>query len=294
MDLTQGINAVMLCFLAVGGADYLLGGRFGLGKEFEEGIVTCGRLLLVMAGFMVLAPLIARGLGPVVSPLFHAMGVDPSILAGMMLANDSGGLPLALELADTQEAGLFSVLIVGSMLGTTVMLGIPTIMMFATQAERPSVIYGLLCGLVTIPLGCLAGGLAAGFRTELVVRNSAPVLVLSVVLLVLLLLLKERIVPVRLWEDDDGGLHLRPGVRRGGEPAWDHRIPRHGHAGGGVSRCGKHRRVSGRGLHPGGGGPAGVCGRSGPGGPPAPHQRQQRLRADPVPGQFPGGHSDDP
>ena len=196
MDLTQGINAVMLCFLAVGGADYLLGGRFGLGKEFEEGIVTCGRLLLVMAGFMVLAPLIARGLGPVVSPLFHAMGVDPSILAGMMLANDSGGLPLALELADTQEAGLFSVLIVGSMLGTTVMLGIPTIMMFATQAERPSVIYGLLCGLVTIPLGCLAGGLAAGFRTELVVRNSAPVLVLSVVLLVLLLLLKERIVPV--------------------------------------------------------------------------------------------------
>lgn len=93
MDLTQGINAVMLCFLAVGGADYLLGGRFGLGKEFEEGIVTCGRLLLVMAGFMVLAPLIARGLGPVVSPLFHAMGVDPSILAGMMLANDSGWSP---------------------------------------------------------------------------------------------------------------------------------------------------------------------------------------------------------
>ena len=41
----------MLCFLAVGGADYLLDGRFGLGKEFEKGILTCGRLLLVMAGF---------------------------------------------------------------------------------------------------------------------------------------------------------------------------------------------------------------------------------------------------
>lgn len=195
VDLTQGINTVMLCFLAVGGADYLLDGRFGLGKEFEEGILTCGRLLLVMAGFMILAPLIARGLGPVVSPLFHAMGVDPSILAGMLLANDSGGLPLALELADSREAGLFSGLIVGSMLGTTVMLGIPTIMMFATRAERPAVIYGLLCGLMTIPLGCLAGGLAAGFSAELVLRNTAPVLALSVVLLVLLLLLKERIVP---------------------------------------------------------------------------------------------------
>ena len=195
VDLTQGINTVMLCFLAVGGADYLLGGRFGLGKEFEEGILTCGRLLLVMAGFMVLAPLIARGLGPVVSPLFHALGVDPSILAGMLLANDSGGLPLALELADTREAGLFSGLVVGSMLGTTVMLGIPTVMMFATQAERPAVIYGLLCGLVTIPLGCLAGGFAAGFSAELVLRNTVPVLVLSLVLLMLLLLLKERIVP---------------------------------------------------------------------------------------------------
>lgn len=195
VDLTQGINTVMLCFLAVGGADYLLDGRFGLGKEFEEGILTCGRLLLVMAGFMVLVPLIARGLGPVVSPLFHALGVDPSILAGMLLANDSGGLPLALELADTREAGLFSGLVVGSMLGTTVMLGIPTVMMFATQAERPAVIYGLLCGLVTIPLGCLAGGFAAGFSAELVLRNTVPVLVLSLVLLMLLLLLKERIVP---------------------------------------------------------------------------------------------------
>ena len=164
VDLTQGINTVMLCFLAVGGADYLLDGRFGLGKEFEKGILTCGRLLLVMAGFMVLAPLIARGLGPVVSPLFHALGVDPSILAGMLLANDSGGLPLALELADTREAGLFSGLVVGSRLGTTVMLGIPTVMMFATQAERPAVIYGLLCGLVTIPLDAWRADLRPGFR----------------------------------------------------------------------------------------------------------------------------------
>ena len=210
VDLTQGINTVMLCFLAVGGADYLLDGRFGLGKEFEEGILTCGRLLLVMAGFMILAPLIARGLGPVVSPLFHALGVDPSILAGMLLANDSGGLPLALELADTREAGLFSGLVVGSMLGTTVMLGIPTVMMFATQAERPAVIYGLLCGLMTIPLGCLAGGLAAGFSAELVLRNTAPVLALSVVLLVLLLLLKE---------------HLSRSLQTGTSPAKERIVP---------------------------------------------------------------------
>ena len=90
VDLTQGINTVMLCFLAVGGADYLLDGRFGLGKEFEKGILTCGRLLLVMAGFMVLAPLIARGLGPVVSPLFHALGNTVFITAQQSHALPAG------------------------------------------------------------------------------------------------------------------------------------------------------------------------------------------------------------
>lgn len=196
MDLTQGINAVMLFFLIIGGIDHLLNDRFGLGTEFEKGLLTCGQLLLVMAGFMVLAPLIAQSLEPVISPLLRGLGIDPSLLAGMLLANDAGGLPLAMELADSRDAGLFSGLIVGSMLGTTVMLGIPTIMMLAEPEERPSVTYGLLCGLFTIPLGCLAGGLAAGFSPELVIRNTLPVLLFAAVLLVLLLALKERIVPV--------------------------------------------------------------------------------------------------
>ena len=82
MDLTQGINAVMLFFLIIGGIDHLLNDRFGLGTEFEKGLLTCGQLLLVMAGFMVLAPLIARGLEPVISPLLRGLGIDPSLWRG--------------------------------------------------------------------------------------------------------------------------------------------------------------------------------------------------------------------
>lgn len=196
MNLTQIITAVMVIFLVIGAADYVMGNRFGLGKEFEEGIMACGRLTLCMAGFMVLAPLIAQQLGPVVSPLLHSLGIDPSILAGMLLANDAGGAALAMELADSEQAGLFSGLIVGSMLGTTVMLNIPTVMSFASKEERPSVIYGILCGIITIPLGCLAGGLAAGFSVKLVLINTVPVLLLSVLLLVMLVTLGEKIVPI--------------------------------------------------------------------------------------------------
>jgi len=157
--------------------------------------MTCGRLLLCMGGFMVLAPVIARVLGPVVAPFFRSFGADPSIFAGMLLANDAGGAVLAMELADSTQAGQFSGLIVGAMLGTTVMLTIPTTMGLAAPEERPSVIYGILCGIITIPLGCLAGGFAAGFPASVVLPNTVPVLVLSVFLLIALLFLGEKVVP---------------------------------------------------------------------------------------------------
>lgn len=195
MDLNQIITLVMLIFFILGAADYILEGRFGLRTEFESGMMAAGRLTLCMAGFIVLAPLIAQALGPVVTPVFRALGIDPSVLAGMILANDCGGSVLAMELADSPEAGQFSGLIVGSMLGTTIMLNIPTLMSYATEEERPSVIYGLLCGIITIPLGCLAGGFAAGFSARVVVMNTLPVLALSVILLILLFALGQKIVP---------------------------------------------------------------------------------------------------
>lgn len=195
MDLNQMITLVMLVFFVLGAVDYVLKNRFGLGKEFEQGIMAAGRLTLCMGGFIVLAPLIAQKLGPLISPVFRAVGVDPSMIAGMLLANDCGGAVLAMELADSPQAGQFSGLIVGSMLGTIVMLNIPTLMSFATQEERPSVIYGILCGIITVPLGCVVGGLVAGFSPNMVLKNTLPVLLLSLILLILLLALREKIVP---------------------------------------------------------------------------------------------------
>lgn len=195
MDLNQIITAIMLVFFVVGAIDYVLDNRFGLGKQFEQGVMASGRLILCMAGFIVLAPLIAQKLGPVIAPGFRALGIDPSMIAGMLLANDCGGAALAMELADSEQAGRFSGLIVGSMLGTVIMLSIPTLMSYATEEERPSVIYGILCGVITIPLGCVAGGLAAGFSPLMVLQNTMPVFVLSLVLLVLLLVLGRKIVP---------------------------------------------------------------------------------------------------
>ena len=54
MDLIQIIHTIMLLFLAIGAVDYLLDGRLGLKEDFEEGIMTSGRLILWLAGLLVL------------------------------------------------------------------------------------------------------------------------------------------------------------------------------------------------------------------------------------------------
>lgn len=158
--INQVITGATVFFLVLGGIDYLLGNRFGLGAEFEKGISASGRLLLAMTGFLVLAPVIAKVLSPVVVPAFRAIGADPSLFAGILFAGDSGGAVLAIEMADDPNMGLFNGLIVGSMLGATVMFNIPLCIANIPSRQRPAAVYGLLAGIITIPLGCLAGGLA--------------------------------------------------------------------------------------------------------------------------------------
>ena len=116
MSINEIIVYLMVVFMALGAVDRILGNRFGLGEKFEEGIMAMGSLALAMIGIICLAPVLANLLRPVVVPLYQALGADPAMFAGTLLANDMGGAPLAQELALTQEAGQFGGLIVGSML----------------------------------------------------------------------------------------------------------------------------------------------------------------------------------
>ncbi len=199
MQIDVLIKWIMAVSLAVGAVDLILGGRFGLGKEFENGIMTAGRLILFMAGFMALAPVLAGILTPVFGPLFQRIGVDPSMLAGILLANDAGAAPLAMEMALDPTAGRFSGWIVGSMMGTTVMFVFPMAVGVAKEGQKPAVLYGLLVGIATAPIGCLCGGLAAGFPVRLVLRNLIPVLFVSGSLLAGLLCLGQKLIPAFIW-----------------------------------------------------------------------------------------------
>lgn len=175
-DIVIGIMAIFAVF---GALDRIIGNRFGLGKQFEEGILAMGSLSLAMIGIISLAPVLARVLEPIVVPAYRFLGADPAMFAGTILACDMGGASLAGEMtADPAAAGLGGV-ITGSMLGATIVFTIPVALGILRKEDRGNLAKGVLCGIVTIPLGVLVGGLVAGYPILMVLRNLIPIVLIA-------------------------------------------------------------------------------------------------------------------
>lgn len=179
MSFHEILIALMAGFAVLGAIDRIFGNRWGLGKEFEEGILAMGSLALAMVGIVSLAPVLAGVLKPVVVPVYTFLGADPAMFAGTILACDMGGGALAEQMtADPQAAALGGV-ITGSMLGATLVFTIPVAMGILREEDRADMAKGILCGIVTIPLGVLAGGLTAGFPVGMVLRNLIPIVLIA-------------------------------------------------------------------------------------------------------------------
>ncbi len=182
MSINEIIIYIMVIFMALGAIDRIIGNRFGLGEKFEEGILAMGSLALSMIGIIVLAPVLANLLRPVVVPLFGLVGADPAVFAGTILANDMGGASLAMELAQTEEAGRFGGLIVGAMMGPTIVFTIPVALGIIKAEDRPALARGVLAGIITIPVGSFVGGVVAGFPVLMVLRNLIPIVLIAVLI----------------------------------------------------------------------------------------------------------------
>ena len=179
MGADRIILIIMAIFAALGGIDLIFGDRLGLGKEFQKGILLMGQLFLSMSGMLVLAPFIAKLISPAVIPVFGFLGIDPAIFAGSLLACDMGGYPLAVELTENPDAARLGGIIVASMLGVTVTFTLPVAMGVIQKADRGYAVKGLLCGIVTLPVGIFIGGIVAGCSPLFVLKNSVPIIILS-------------------------------------------------------------------------------------------------------------------
>lgn len=177
----------MLTFIIAAGAligafDCIRGNRLGLGEKFEEGFLCLGAAALGIAGIICIAPVLGNLLKPIVAPLYRQLGMDPAMF-GSLLANNMGGYPLAMELADDEQIGMFSGLIVASMLGAALVYTIPVGLGLVQEAEKEPFTKGIMIGMIPIPLGAAVGGLIMGIPAGKILWNSIPTILVTVVLI---------------------------------------------------------------------------------------------------------------
>lgn len=194
MSADRILIALMAAFAGLGALDRILGNRLGLGQEFENGIQAMGSLALAMVGIVCLSPVLAAVLRPVVVPVFRFLGADPAMFAGSILACDMGGGPLARELTDNPQAAGLGGVITGSMLGATIVFTIPVALGILKEEDRPALAKGILCGIVTIPVGILVAGLTAGYSIGMVARNLVPIVILAGLIALGLWLAEDKMV----------------------------------------------------------------------------------------------------
>lgn len=183
MRISQILMYLMAFGALLGGIDRILGNRLGYGKCFEEAFLLLGSIGLSMAGIICLAPVLSSLLGHVVVPLFAALGLDPG-MAGSILAIDMGGYQLAMELSADPEIGKFSGILVSAIFGCTVVFTIPVGLSIMEEEDRPYFTKGILLGLTSMPGAIFIGGLIFGLPLGKILRNSLPVLLVSLLLFI--------------------------------------------------------------------------------------------------------------
>ncbi|WP_037372839.1 ethanolamine utilization protein EutH [Anaerovorax odorimutans] len=187
ISINKIIVCIMVLFMIIGGIDKIRGNKGGYGEKFDEGFLTLGPLAIAMLGIITLAPVLRVILEPIIAPIFKFIGADPSVFAGILLGCDMGGYPLAMELAGSQSAGYFAGLIVASMMGASIVFTIPVALNIIERKDRTYLAIGVLIGIVTIPIGCIIGGIMMNLTEykisfQQIILNTVPIIILSLIL----------------------------------------------------------------------------------------------------------------
>ena len=177
MEVLQWIFAI---FAVIGAFDRIIGNRLKLGEEFEKGIVASGTLSLAMVGMICIAPTLGAWLGPVFEPVSKLTGIDMSFI-GSFIANDMGGAAISKALAKDSVLGGYNGLVVASMLGATVCFTVPVALKMVKKEFHKEVLSGILCGIATMPIGCIVSGLMLGIGFGQLMLNLLPLLIVSVI-----------------------------------------------------------------------------------------------------------------
>ncbi len=190
MSVSKVVMTILAVFMLVGLIDKLRGNKLGYGEKFDDGFNAMGPLALSVVGIVSLSPVLLMVLAPFITPVYGLVGASPAMFPGSILALDMGGYALSTQLAGAETAvGQYAGLIVASTMGITVCFTIPFALTMMKKEDHHILAMGVLIGMITLPVGCLLGGLVMGMTStpltaQQLMVNTLPVIIIAAVVAV--------------------------------------------------------------------------------------------------------------
>lgn len=178
----NGFIVLLLLFALLGAVDKILGGRWGLGESFDEGLSRMGSLCLSMMGIYCIGIMAIRSSASFWQEAQQWLPFDPSLLIGAVLAPDMGGYAIAKEIAANPELAVFSGVLVSSTLGGALSFLIPIFLGSLPSREIPTVMEGLVRGVIVLPLALCVGVALLGLPLGESLRCLWPICLLCLLL----------------------------------------------------------------------------------------------------------------
>lgn len=175
------VTVIILIFCALGAIDYLIGNKIGVGKEFEKAFSLFCPMALSMLGMLVIAPAIGVWLNPVFEGFYRIFKIDPSVIPASILANDMGGMSVALNVCKSEQIGSYNAFVISSMMGCLISFTLPFSLGLVKKNQYNELFFGILCGVATIPVGGFVAGLLCGLPITALLINLLPLIILGVV-----------------------------------------------------------------------------------------------------------------
>lgn len=180
--MSQIVIYIMIASSIIAGLDKIFGNKLGLGEHFVKGFNSMGSLALTILGIYTIAPLIGNFMLIVLKPITKLTGIDPSIFIGTILAPDMGGYNTSVLIASSEKIGMFSGLILSSMIGATIVFTVPVAIGIISKDDYPYFAKGILCGLITVPFGSLLSGIMMGIPVLVLLLNHIPIIIFSAII----------------------------------------------------------------------------------------------------------------
>ncbi|MBR2377245.1 MAG: ethanolamine utilization protein EutH [Clostridia bacterium] len=178
----NALTIIILIFSMLGALDRIFGNKFGLGREFARGFELFAPMALSMIGMLILAPAIGVWLSPFFEWFYTVFKIDPSIIPASLFANDMGGTSLSLNIAKNLGVGNFNAYVVSSMMGCVISFTIPFSLGVVKKEKHKDMLFGFLCGIVTIPIGSIIAGLICGLNFVEIIFNLLPLFILAIII----------------------------------------------------------------------------------------------------------------